>query len=63
MMREMENLTSIDGAQCIEFREKNASDTIYITIMNGSGYSAPIGSWGNYADVRSVWSLESFNTN
>lgn len=54
MMREMENLTSVNGAQCIKFREKNASDTVFITILNGSGCSAPIGSWGNYTGVRPV---------
>lgn len=59
MMREMENLTSVNDTQCIRFREKTASDTIFITIMNGSGCSAPIGSWGTYDGVRPVSLMDS----
>lgn len=59
MMRQMENLTSVNGAQCIRFREKNSSDTIFITIFNGSGCYAPVGSWGNYVGVRGVSLMDS----
>ena len=42
MMREMEQLTAVNGTRCISFREKNASDAYFITIINGSGCYAPV---------------------
>lgn len=54
MMRDMENLTSVNGVQCIRFRPKNGTDTTFITIFNGSGCFAPVGSWGNHVAVRGV---------
>lgn len=59
MMRAMENLTSVNGAQCIRFREKNSSDTRFITIFNGSGCYAPVGSWGSFVGVRGVSLMDS----
>lgn len=59
MMRAMENLTSVNGAQCIQFREKNSSDTKFITIYNGNGCHAPVGSWGNYVGFRGVSLMDS----
>lgn len=42
MMREMEELTAVDGKQCISFRPKNESDIYFITIFNGTGCYAPV---------------------
>lgn len=42
MMREMENLTAVNQVQCITFRPKVSTDTAFITILNGSGCSAPV---------------------
>ncbi|CAF1142605.1 unnamed protein product [Rotaria sordida] len=53
-MRAMESLTQVNNTQCISFRPKNASDLYYITIFNGSGCYAPVGSWGTYNGVRPV---------
>ncbi|CAF1462234.1 unnamed protein product [Adineta steineri] len=53
-MRAMENLTMVNNTQCIKFRPKNASDLYFITILNGSGCSAPVGSWGTRNVVRPV---------
>lgn len=41
-MRAMENLTMVNDTQCIQFRPKNASDSKFITIFNGSGCYAPV---------------------
>jgi hypothetical protein len=41
-MRAMENLTQVNGTQCISFRPKNATDLYYITIFNGTGCYAPV---------------------
>ena len=38
----MENLTSVNNTQCIQFRPRNASDPYYITIFNGTGCYAPV---------------------
>ncbi|CAF1299048.1 unnamed protein product [Rotaria sordida] len=54
MMRQMENLTKVNNTQCISFRPRNASDLYYITIFNGSGCYAPVGSWGSYVGTRPV---------
>ncbi|UJR08287.1 hypothetical protein I4U23_012559 [Adineta vaga] len=53
-MRAIENLTMVNNAQCVQFRPKNATDPYFITIFNGSGCSAPVGSWGAYVGVRPV---------
>ncbi|CAF4330811.1 unnamed protein product, partial [Rotaria magnacalcarata] len=58
MMRAMENLTQVNNTQCISFRPKTVSDPYFITIFNGSGCYAPIGSWGAYAGVRPVSLLD-----
>jgi len=42
-MRQMEDLTQVDGVPCIHFRPKNDNDDIFITIQNGSGCSAYVG--------------------
>ncbi|CAF4605538.1 unnamed protein product [Rotaria sp. Silwood2] len=54
MMRAMENLTQVNNTQCISFRPRDTSDLYYITIFNGSGCYAPVGSWGNYIGNRPV---------
>jgi hypothetical protein len=41
-MRQMESLLQVDGAPCIQFRERLVADQIYITIRNGSGCSAHV---------------------
>lgn len=58
-MREMENLTAVNNTPCIRFREKTPSDSIFITIFNGSGCYAIVGSWGNYTGLRPVSLMDS----
>jgi hypothetical protein len=41
-MRQMENLTQVNGISCIKFRPKTQTDKIFITIQNGSGCSAHV---------------------
>ncbi|CAF3500606.1 unnamed protein product [Rotaria sp. Silwood1] len=50
----MQNLTKVNNTQCISFRPRNTSDLYYITIFNGSGCYAPVGSWRNYIGNRPV---------
>ncbi|CAF0773456.1 unnamed protein product [Adineta ricciae] len=59
-MRAIESLTSVNSVQCVQFRPRNASDPYFITIFNGSGCSAPVGSWGTYNGTRPVSLLSGY---
>ncbi|CAF1581101.1 unnamed protein product [Adineta ricciae] len=59
-MRAIESLTSVNSVQCVRFRPRNASDPYFITIFNGSGCSAPVGSWGAYNGTRPVSLLSGY---
>lgn len=39
-MRHMENVTRVNDNQCIQFRPRLDTDSIYIIITNGTGCSA-----------------------
>ncbi|UJR08286.1 hypothetical protein I4U23_012558 [Adineta vaga] len=57
-MREIEQLTMVNNTQCVKFRSQTSYDSYFITIFNGSGCSAPVGSWGSYVGVRPVSLLD-----
>ena len=42
-MRQMEELTKVNGVPCIQFRPQLPADGIYIIIQNGTGCSAYVG--------------------
>ena len=39
-MQKMERIISMSNVKCIQFREKNATDQYFITIVNGVGCNA-----------------------
>lgn len=55
-MRAMENMTMVNNAQCIQFRERNATDPYYLTIFNGTGCYAPVSATDTYIDLICRWS-------
>jgi len=53
-MRAMENMTRVNGVDCITFRDKVVSDAQYfITIQNGSGCSATVRSFTLFLTTQS----------
>jgi len=53
-MRTLENVTKVNGVNCVRFRPKTVSDQYFIYIQNGSGCSATTGAFIGFTGNRTL---------